>query len=85
MSEHVLVGPFSPSKLPCHVWGSGPLSNTCLLRLTQVHIPKGISIDSAIFARLKVVTDRQTDHAALSVAIGCIIASAAIRPNYVKN
>ena len=32
-------------------------------RPTQVYSPKGISIGSAVFAGLTIVTDRQTDHA----------------------
>jgi len=36
-------------------------SNTCFLGPTRVHIPNGISIGSAVFARLTIVTDRQTD------------------------
>jgi len=36
-------------------------SNTRFLEPTQVHKPNGISIDSAVFAGLTTVTDRQTD------------------------
>ena len=49
------VGPFLPSKLPLRVWGSRPPSNTCFLWPTQVHIPNGIWIGSAIFAQLMAV------------------------------
>jgi len=99
------AGHFSPSKLPLHVWGSGPPSKTeestaikycknvdqevlqhsrcvCILNLdpeksnfclhskllifflygpTRVYIPNGISIGSAVFARLTVRQDRPTD------------------------
>jgi len=36
-------------------------SNTGFLGSTRVRIPNGISIGSAVFAGLTVVTDRQTD------------------------
>ena len=48
---HVSARPFSPSKLPLCVWGSGPPSNTWFLGPTRVHIPHGISISPAIFLR----------------------------------
>jgi len=67
---HVWAGPFSPSKLTLHVWGSGLPSNTWFLWLTRVHIPNGTSIGSAVFACLTVVTDRP--RYTPSVAIGCI-------------
>jgi len=51
-------------------------SNTWFLAPIQIHIPNGILIGSAIFAELTIVTDwptdRQTDHATPSVAIGRI-------------
>ena len=50
-----------------------PLSNTLFPWPIQVRIPNGISIASAIFAGLTIVThrptDRRTDHATPSVAI----------------
>ena len=56
-------GIWTPSK----TWFPGP---------TRLHIPNSISIGSAIFARLTIVSDRPidrlTDHATLSVAIGRI-------------
>ena len=52
----------SPSKLPLPMEGSGLHLNTRFLGPTQVHNPNDISIDSAVFARLTVVTDAQTDH-----------------------
>jgi len=52
---------FLPLKLPLREWRSGPLSNTCFLGPTQVHISNGISIGLATFAGLTVVTDRLTD------------------------
>ena len=51
----------SPSKLPRHVRGSGLPSNACFLWPTRIHIPKGIWIGSAVFTRLTIVTDSQTD------------------------
>jgi len=44
--------------LPLHV--SGPPPNTWFLGPTRVHNPNGISIGSAVFARLKFVINRQT-------------------------
>jgi len=38
-----------------------PPSNTCFLEPTQVHIPNGISVGSATFAGLIIVTHRPTD------------------------
>jgi len=39
-----------------------PPSNTCFLEPTQVNIPNGISIGSAVFfSELTIVLDRQTD------------------------
>jgi len=35
--------------------------NTCFLGPTRVHDPNGISIGSAVFAGLTIVTDRQTE------------------------
>jgi len=65
----------SPSKLPSH-GGFGPPSNTWFHGPAPVHTPNGISINSAIFAGLKIVTDsptyRQTDHATPSVTISRI-------------
>ena len=51
MSGHVLGRPFSPAKLPLHAWKCIP-SNTRFLGPTQVHVPNGISIGSAVFAPL---------------------------------
>ena len=42
-------------------WGSGPPSNTWFFGPTRVHNPNRISIGSAVFAGLTIVTDRQTD------------------------
>jgi len=47
-------------------------SNAWFLRPTQLHNPNGMSIGSAIFAGLTIVTDRQADHTTPSVAIGDI-------------
>jgi len=37
------------------------LSNACFLGPSAVHKPHSISIDSAVFAGLTIVTDRQTE------------------------
>jgi len=59
-----------PSKLSLHACGSGPHPiHGSILRPTRVHIPNGISIGSAVFARLTVVSGRQTDHVTPSIAI----------------
>ena len=61
-----------------------PPSYTWFLWLTRVHNPNGISISSAVFAVLTIVTDRltnrQTDHVILSVTIRRI-PSTAMWPN----
>jgi len=49
-----------------------PRLNMWFLRPTRVHNPNGISIGSAIYAGLMVVTDQQTDHATRSATIGRI-------------
>jgi len=49
-----------------------PPSNTCFLVPTQVHNPSSMSIGSAVFAGLTIVTDWRTDHATLSVTTGRI-------------
>ena len=57
----------------------------CFLGLTRNHNPNSISIGSAVFAGLTIVTDRpdrQTDHATPCITIGCIYGrSTAMRPN----
>jgi len=59
-----------------------PPSITRFLGPTRLSTPNGISIGSAVFARLTIVTDRQTDHVTPSVTIGCIcVHSTAMRPN----
>jgi len=65
--------------------GSGTPSNKWFPGPTQVHIPNGILIGSAVFAWLTGVTDRQTDrptdHAIRSVAVGLIyVRITAMRP-----
>jgi len=54
---------YSPSKLPFLVWICSPylISNTWFFGLTGVHDPNGISIDSAVFTRFTIVTDKPTD------------------------
>ena len=56
---------------------------TWFLEPTRVHSPNGISIGSAVFAELTIVTDSQTDHASTrSVTIGSIyVHSTAMRPH----
>ena len=61
----------SPLKIAPSNGGSGTPSNTWFLAHTQVHNPNGISIGSAVFAGLTIVTDRLTDHAT-SITIGRI-------------
>ena len=47
-----------PSKLPVRMRGIWTPSNTWFLGSTRVHTPNSISIDSAVFAGLTIVTDR---------------------------
>jgi len=54
----MVEGPLSPQNYPLH-GGSGPPSNIWFLQSTRVHNPNGISIGSAVFAGLTVVTDQQ--------------------------
>jgi len=56
-------------------------SNTWFIGPTRVHNPNDITIVSAVFAGLTIVTDRQTNHASPSVIIG---RSTAMRPNNKK-
>jgi len=59
-----------PSKLPIPTGRLGPPSNMWFPGPTRVLNPNGISIDSAIFAGLTSVTDRQTaDHVTQSVGL----------------
>jgi len=44
-----------------YAWETWPPSNTCFLWPTRLHSTNGISIGSAVFAWLTIVTDRQTD------------------------
>ena len=63
-SPHVRLscaGALSSLILALHACGSRPASNTWCLEPTSVHIPNGISIGSAAFAGLMIVTDRPTD------------------------
>jgi len=57
---------FLPSKLPLRT-GIWTPSNTKFLGPTQVHKPNDMSIGSAVFAGLTIVTDRQTDRPRYSV------------------
>jgi len=60
-SLYFTMGQEMPKKLPLLVGGSGPPPNTWFLGPSRVYILNGISIASAIFVRLKIVTNRQTD------------------------
>jgi len=50
---HILYNgpPLSPSKLPMQMGRSGPASNTCFPGPTQLSVPNGILIVSAIFVQ----------------------------------
>jgi len=61
--------PFLIKIAPFH-GGSGLHLYTWFLEPTQARNPNGISISSSVFAGLRAVTDRQTDHAIRSVTIG---------------
>ena len=54
-----------PQKLPLLSGGSGPPANTGFLGAIQVHIPKGISVGSAVLAQLMIVINRHTNHRTL--------------------
>ena len=70
VSQQVVKVIWQEAASPPHMHGSivfvrwrqcAPSSNTCFLGPTPVHIANGISIGSAVSARLTVVADRQTD------------------------
>jgi len=71
--------------VPLAMRGTGLSNNTWFLGSTRVHNPKNISIGSAVFVGLTIVTDRQTDRQtdhAISVSIGrSYVRSTAMRPN----
>jgi len=73
-----------PQNCAFHGWILTP-SSTWFLGPTWIHNPNSISVGSAIFAGLTIVTDRpdrQTDHTTPSVTIGRIyICSTVMRPN----
>jgi len=74
--------PFLTLKIAPSYGGSEPQSNTWSLEPTQVLNLNGISISSAVFARLTSVTDRPTDHATRSLTIDRIyVRSTAMRSN----
>jgi len=55
----VYSGPFLfPLEIASSHGLSGPPSNTCFLGLTRVHNSNGMSISSAVFAELTILTDR---------------------------
>jgi len=71
-----------PLKIAASHGGIWTPSNARFSGPTRVLNPNGISIGSAVFARLTGMTDRTTDHAIRLVTIGRIYAhSTAIRPN----
>jgi len=73
--------PFPPKNCS-FPWGYGPRSNKWFLGPIRAHNPNSISFGSAIFALLRTVTDRSTDHNTRSVTIGRIYAhSTAVQPN----
>ena len=61
--------------------GSGPPHLTQFLGPTQVHIAEGISIGSAVFAGLTVVTGVQTNRSRYSVCSNRPYLASAVRPN----
>jgi len=56
-SPYTLQWAALPPKLSLPLGVSGPPANTWFLGSTRVRIPKGISIGSAVFAGLTIVTD----------------------------
>jgi len=91
VSLYFTMGPhFPPQNCPLP-WGTWTPMNIWFLGPTQVLNPNGISIGSAIFARLTTVTDIQKDrltedHCTRSIAIGCTyICSTAMQPNNSTN
>ena len=80
--------PDNPKKLSLPLGDRHP-SNKWFLGCTLFSLPNGISIGSAVFARLTNVTNTdahiQTDHATPSVAIGRSLAIAVMRPNNDKS
>jgi len=71
--------PLNPLKwlLSMGIWTP---SNTWFTGSTRLHNPNGVSIGSAVFVGLTIVTNRQTDHAT-SVTVGRIyVRSTAMRP-----
>jgi len=61
-----------------------PQYNTWFLDPAQIHIPKNILINSAVFAGIMIGTDRQTDHVTVSVTIGHIYVVLVTWPNNVS-
>jgi len=72
-ARHVPGRPLFPSKLPLHMWGSGPLSNTRFLGPTRVHKQTASrSVQPFQQGSRSWQTDRVADHATPSVVLGCI-------------
>jgi len=71
-----------PHKIAHSHGGSGPPTNTWFLGPTWVHNSNSISIGSAVFAGLTIVTDRPTDRPRYSVCNNRPhLRSTAMRPN----
>ena len=82
MSLYFTLGCLFPPQNCSFLWGIWTPSNTWYPGPTRGFNPNGISIGSAVFAGLTIVTDRQTDHASRSVTIGRIcVRSTAMRLN----
>jgi len=80
MSGHSLVGPFLPTEVPLHEWGSGPPSNTWLLEPTRATSQTASWSVNPVFQGSQAWrTDRQTTPLCNS---GPDLASAAWRPNH---
>jgi len=77
--------PSPPLKSDPSHGGSGPPSNTWFLGPTRLQIPNGISVSSAFFAGLTIVTDRPTntpiDHTTVVRFSNRPYLSTAMRPN----
>ena len=83
MTSHVMGRSLFALKIaPFSRVGIWTPSNTLFLEPAEVHIPKGNSTVSAVFAGLMIVTDRQTDRSRYPVCSNRLhLGSAAIRPN----
>jgi len=81
-SLYFTMGRPFPLKIAFSYEGMLTPSNTWFLGPTRVFNPNGISIGSAVFARLTTVTDQPTDHTTRSLTIGRIyVRSTVMWPN----